>query len=331
LWFLFAFNSFPQKTDIVVLNNGDKITGEIKYLKVGILTYSTDNMETINIQWEKIKSIYTKNIYMVELQDGRIYFGSIEPSDEDGMLVVKGVTIETKLFMEYIARINRIKESFWDILDGYIKLGFSFTKASKVGQLIFGGNAKYRTKLNLFELNLNSSITTTESTQTSSKQDLSFGYQHNLESTWFAAGLASLESNTELGIKLRSSLGGGIGNNFLQLENQWMYTLAGISFNRESKFDQSDPTFNIEGLLNAQYQFFKYDHPKASLLTYINILPGLTDFGRIRFNYNTQLSWEIFLDFYWDLTFYVEYDNKPQSENAAETDYSIDTSIKFEF
>jgi len=324
-------NLFAQKTDVVILNNGDKITGELKYMTVGILTYKTDNMETVNIQWDKIKSIYTKNFYEVELQDGRIYFGSIEPADEEGMLTVKGVTLDTRLFMKYIVRMNRIKESFWDILDGYIKIGFSFTKASKIGQFSLGGKAKYRTKTNYSELTLNSVITTTASEPVSEKQDLTYTYQHNLEGKWFAAGLASLESNTELGIKLRTSLGGGVGNNFLQSQNEWMYTLIGISVNRESKFDQSDPTYNVEGLVNAQYQLFKYDHPKANLFTYINLLPSLTDIGRFRLNYNAQLSWEIFLDFYWDLTFYIEYDNKPQSENAAQTDYRIDTSIKFEF
>jgi hypothetical protein len=323
--------SLAQSTDVVILNNGDKITGEIKYLQVGILTFKTDNMETINIQWDKIRSLETKNFYELELQDGRQYFGSIEPSDEEGMIVVKGVTLDSKLFMKYIVRINRIKESFWDILDGYIKFGFSFTKASEIGELSFGVNAKYRTKINYSELNLNSVLTTTSYEPTSRKQDITYSFQHNLEYQWFGAGLVSLEENTELGIKLRASLGGGIGGNFIQSAHHWLYSLAGLSVNRELKTDNTAGTTNLEGLINAQYQLFKYDHPKANLLTYIYLFPGLSDLGRFRLNYNIQLSWEIFLDFYWDLTFYFEYDNSPQTESATQSDYRIDTSIKFEF
>lgn len=328
---LFNIASFAQKTDVVTLLNGDKITGEVKYLRVGILTYSTDNMETVSIQWNKIKSISTQNFFEVEVADGRVFFGSIAPSDDQGMMTIKGVTIDHNLFMKYIVRINRIKESFWDIIDGYIKFGFSFTKASQIGQISLGGNAKYRTKINVSELSLNSIITTTEKEPTSSKNDLSFTYQHNLKYEWFAAGIASLQENSELGIKLRTSLGGGIGNNFLQSQNQWLYTLAGLSINREAKTNQTEATFNVEGLINAQYQLFKYDHPKANLLTYIYVFPSLSDLGRYRFNYNAQLSWEIFIDFYWDLTFYYEYDNEPQSENSSHSDYRIDTSIKYEF
>jgi hypothetical protein len=329
--FLFNINSFSQKTDVVIIKNGDKITGEVKYLKVGILTYKTDNMETISIQWDKIKSIETKNFFEVEVADGRVFFGSIAPSDEEGMMIVKGVTLDHDLFMKYVVRINRIKESFWDILDGYIKLGFSFTKASQVGQISLGGNAKYRTKIYYSELSLNSVITTTEKEPTSSKNDLSFSYQLNLANEWFAAGIASLQENSELGIKLRTSLGAGIGNNLIQSQKQWLYTLAGISVNREIKTDQSEPTYNVEGLINAQYQLFKYDHPKANLLTYIYVYPSLSDLGRYRFNYNVEVSWEIFLDFYWDLTFYFEYDNSPQTGSSSQSDYRIDTSIKFEF
>ena len=331
LFILPGISSFAQKTDVVILNNGDKLTGEVKYLKVGILTYKTDNMETVSIQWDKIKSINTKNFFEVELVDGRVYFGSLEPSGEEGMLAVKGVTLETKLFLKYIVRINRIKESFWDIIEGSVKFGFSFTKASNIGQISLGGNAKYRTKINVSELALSSVITTTDKEPTSSKNDLSFSYQHNLRYEWFAAGIAALQENSELGIKLRSSIGGGIGNNFIQSDNQWMYSLVGVSINRESKIDQSEPTFNIEGLINAQYQFFKYEHPKATLLTYVYVFPSLSDLGRFRFNYNAELSWEMVLDFYWDLTFYFEYDNQPQSENAAQSDYRIDTSIKYIF
>jgi len=327
----FSFISFAQKTDVVILKNGDKLTGEVKYLRVGILTYKTDNMETVEIQWNKIKSIETKNFFEVEVADGRVYFGSIDPSVDEEMMTVKGVTLDHNLFMKYVVRINRIKESFWDIIEGSIKFGFSFTKASNIGQLSLGGNAKYRTKINVSELAVNSVITTTEKEPTSSKNDLSFSYQHNLQYQWFAAGIASLQENSELGIKLRASLGGGVGNNFIQTQNQWLYTLAGLSVNREAKSDQTETINNVEGLLNAQYQFFKYDHPKATFLTYIYVFPSLSNLGRFRFNYNIELSWEMVLDFYWDLTFYFEYDNQPQSENASQSDYNIQTSLKYIF
>ena len=43
-----------QKTDIVTLHNGDKLTGEIKELDHAKLKYSTDDISTIYIEWAKI-------------------------------------------------------------------------------------------------------------------------------------------------------------------------------------------------------------------------------------------------------------------------------------
>ena len=43
---------FPQKTDVITLKNGDKITGELKELQTGLLELSTDNMSTIYIEWD---------------------------------------------------------------------------------------------------------------------------------------------------------------------------------------------------------------------------------------------------------------------------------------
>ena len=325
------YSLLAQRTDVVILKNGDKITGEVKYMRVGILTYKTDNMETIEIQWNKIKSITTKNFFEIEVADGRVFFGSIAPGEDEDRMTVKGVTMDHNLFMKYIVRINRIKETFWDIIEGSVKLGFSFTKASNIGQVSLGGNAKYRTKINVTELALNSVFTTSDEELTSSKNDLSFSYQHNLKDEWFGAGIASLQENSELGIKLRTSVGGGLGNNFIQSQNQWLFTLAGLSVNREAKTDQTEAIYNLEAIISAQYQFFKYEHPKATFLTYTNIFPSLSNLGRFRFNYNAELSWEMVIDFYWDLTFYFEYDNQPQSEDASKSDYRIETSLKYVF
>ena len=43
-----------DKTDLVVLRNGDRISGDIVSLEYGILTLKTDNMSTLNIEWPAV-------------------------------------------------------------------------------------------------------------------------------------------------------------------------------------------------------------------------------------------------------------------------------------
>ena len=326
---IFSVNTFAQREDIVVMQNGDHITGEIKRLEVGILTFKTDDMETISIKWDKVKSVQTKNIFEIELQDGRVYYGSILPGEIEESLIIKGVTAETRLFMPYIVKITRIRETFWEILDGYIRLGASFTKASGVGQLSFGFNGNYRTKKFYTELTANSVITTTNAEQTSRKQDINLSYRRFLENKWFWGGLLGAEENTELGIQLRTTIGGGVGNIFLQTNLNWFYGLAGLTVNREWFIDSTEAVNNIEALINGQYRLFVYDHPKIGLATSLNLFPSITNFGRVRSDFNVDLDWEIIIDLYWVLSFYFNYDSKPTS-TASKTDYRFETSFKYE-
>ncbi|MEJ2104293.1 MAG: DUF481 domain-containing protein, partial [Ignavibacteriaceae bacterium] len=231
-FFLLAnFYALAQRTDVVTLLNGDKITGEIKLLQTGLLNFKTDNMGTINIEWIKIDKIRSDKNFEVELDDGRTYYGYIEPGSIEGTLLVKRDSTDVRLFMKYIVKITRIKESFWDILSGYVQLGFSFTKASQIGQLSFGLSGKYRTINHYTELNANSIITTTKKEPTSRKEDISLTYNRFLKSRWFWAGIVGAEENTELGLKLRTSLGGGGGLNVIQTNKELLSTLAGFSIN----------------------------------------------------------------------------------------------------
>jgi len=329
IFLLQSHSALAQKTDIVVLLNGDKMTGEIKSLQTGLLNFKTDNMGTVKIEWIKIDKIWTDKIYEIELVNGRTYYGTIEPDSIKGKLLVKEVSKDTRLFIKDIVKITRIKESFWDILNGYVQLGFSFTRASQIAQLSLGFNGKYRTKAFFAELNANSVITTTKAERTSRKQDIFLTYYRFLENRWFWAGLIGAEENTELGIQLRTSLGGGGGLDIIQTNRNVLSTLLGVSLNREWYTDSTEAKNNIEGLVSGNYELFIYDRPKVHFQTSVKIFPGLTDFGRVRSNLESSLDWEIFLDFYWALSFYLTYDNKPAS-TGSETDYRFETSIRYE-
>lgn len=312
------------------MNNGDYITGEVKKLEFGILNFKTDDMGTLKIQWEKVMHVISKDYFEVELQDGRVFYGSLDTTYSRRQMFVKGYNMEKTIFRVYVVSITPLKETFWDILDGHVRLGISFTKASQIGQLSFGLNGKYRTKIFYTELNANSVITTTGNQPTSRKQDIYITYRRFMEAKLFYAGFAGAEENTELGIQLRAMLGGGFGSNFIRDNHHQLLGIAGLTINREWYIDSTEATNNIEALFNGQYQIFIYDAPKVSLNTSLNILPSVTNFGRIRSTVDVDLDWEIFIDFYWVLSFYFSYDNKPTT-TASQTDYRIETSFKYEF
>ena len=77
-----------QKADTVVLRNGDRIVGEIKYVDRGALSYKTDDMATLTIKWDKIRRIISYRYFEVEVGTGEIYYGQLLAGSQDSQVVV---------------------------------------------------------------------------------------------------------------------------------------------------------------------------------------------------------------------------------------------------
>ena len=81
-----------DKTDLVVLVNGNQLNGEIKSLEHGLLALSTDSMGTVRIEWDDITITESRYYFELELFDGTRYYGSIKGGTEPGqVLLVRGV------------------------------------------------------------------------------------------------------------------------------------------------------------------------------------------------------------------------------------------------
>jgi hypothetical protein len=63
-----------QKTDVVTMPNGDKITGEVQSLSRGKLDYKTDDLGRLSIEWTKVARIVSRHLFDIEVSDGRSYW-----------------------------------------------------------------------------------------------------------------------------------------------------------------------------------------------------------------------------------------------------------------
>ena len=60
LLLLMPLVGMAEKTDIVILKNGDKITGEVKRVGGGLLEFKTDTMDTVYIEWRFIAQVISQ-------------------------------------------------------------------------------------------------------------------------------------------------------------------------------------------------------------------------------------------------------------------------------
>ena len=76
-----------DRTDIIYMQNGDRITGEIKKLERGRLEYKTDDMKTLEVEWLKIDFIQSVHVFDMESVSGHRAHGQLvfpEPAGGPG-------------------------------------------------------------------------------------------------------------------------------------------------------------------------------------------------------------------------------------------------------
>jgi hypothetical protein len=120
-----------DKTDVIFMSNGDRLTGEIKQLEHGKLVLSTDAMGQILIEWDDIATIDSSFDFQFERTDGTRVTGTVAKSPAAKKIVLTNGEQTIEFAHENIVRISQIEDSFWERLKGSFSFGYSFTKASK--------------------------------------------------------------------------------------------------------------------------------------------------------------------------------------------------------
>jgi hypothetical protein len=67
-----------EKSDVIVLKNGDRLTCEIQSLAMGVLYVAHDDVDgTMRIQWSKVVRVESSHLFIIKTQDGSFYTGTL--------------------------------------------------------------------------------------------------------------------------------------------------------------------------------------------------------------------------------------------------------------
>ena len=316
-----------------MLDNNDWVTGEIKKLDYAKLTYSTDAAGTIQIKWDQIYQIKSDKFFEIILSEGEKYFGSLGftvGNDKYKMLVIT-TDDSVEVDMNLIVEITPIKNRFWTRIDGSLDMGFSYTKASDVKQWNSSLQLSYRSTKSLTSISGGSIMVNQPGLESTSKQDLGLSFRRFIKGEFAYTGFTSLQQNSELGIELRSAVGGGMSKSWIKSNLSRLISTGGVIVNRENTYESTELTTNLEGLIRLEYQIFRYRDPEIYITASGDLFPSFTVRGRYRTDVNLQFKYEFFKDFFFGLTFYHNYDSKPPEGANSGMDWGATTSIGWTF
>lgn len=322
-----------QKTDVIVMLNGDRVTGEIKSLDRGMLTYKTDDMGTLSVKWDKVVQVTSRSFFEVERQSGEKYFGDLSPGLESRQVVVAVREFSDTLDMATIIRIFPIEASFVQRLHGYADLGFTFQRANRNTQLTVGTQVRYRGRKWASTFQLESYLQSTQTQEaTVTRNNASLSAQRFLARKWSGVGKFSLEQDTELQLARRTVLQGGAGLFVLQSNRVIMQTSGGLTWTNEQFSNTQDATNSSELFFTGDVSYFRLDSPKTDLRATLSVFPSLTESERVRLNFDGRVSHEIFKDVTVALTVFYNFDSRPPtSEPTAKENLGTKVSVGYTF
>jgi putative salt-induced outer membrane protein YdiY len=337
-----SFPALADKTDIIVLRNGDRVTGEIKKMERAQLKVSTDSMGTIYIEWKDVVRVTSKELYVIEMQDGSRVQGTLAENDAEGELLLRrsaaagesgtGPGEDQPVIMANAVWVEPLKvnEAIIKRWDGSVSAGFDSTKANNDTSLSASFEARRRAEESIIGFSGSVYSRSQDGVEDSLRADLRGIYRGLLEERWFWAGLGAFERNDELGIDLRTLGGAGYGRFLVQTGRTLWSMTGGVAVVNEQLAGDEDAQTSLEAFFNTDYEFFTYDTPKTTLTTSLTVFPSLTESGRVRSQLDFALRRELITDLFVEISVYDSYDSKPPEE-GEKNDYGIVTSLGYTF
>ncbi len=334
MWLSLALAAAPafgaKKTDVVVLKNGDHLTGEVQQLERGRLSLKTDDLGTVEIEWDKVASVAAAAPFDVDDLGGNRYMGSLVPGPVAGQLLIVWLDRTETVDLLAVVRMRRLSKSFWQRLDGSLDVGASYTSASELFKLDLAATLGVERPGYGVSADASATITSQPGVDDTRRSVLSLSYARRFENRWVAVAKAQVEQNRELGFDLRSSVAAGAGRYLVQSRQNRFLAGLGLSVNRERPVE-GETTTNVEATALLNYDRFSYDFPKVDVSIVVGGFASLTDGGRYRVEADVRLKRELVKDFYATLRGYESYDSRPATAGALRNDYGVTFALGWSF
>jgi hypothetical protein len=338
LWGLALPLSARQKTDVIIMNNGDKITCEIKSLQSNTLYVSVDYiLNTISVDWTKVDHVESKQLFLVRTQDGTVYQGTISTPKTLGerpkeIEVLEVSEKKVSLGREQVVQVSETSTKFWERFNAQVGSGYSFTKGNESSQYNLSTEVNYVEERWTAGMNYSSNLSSSVGSSTSTRNDLTLSAKRLLRwKHWYYTGIGDFLQSSTQGIRLQSTLGGGMGR-YIKNTGSTSFTVYGgfawqqINYNQQLIAAKTQHV--TSALIGTNLDLFQFD--RTTLQVKANLLPALSEPGRFNFSLNSTYYVKLWGKLNWNFTLYDNWDSHPPPGFAG-SDYGATSGLSISF
>lgn len=325
-----------RKDDVVVLHNGDRMTGEVKSLDHGILSFKADYMaEAVRLDWKRVARVESKDYFIITLTSGNLYTGLLElaaPDRDAGEnFVIRADKGTVKVSQDEVISVLPTEGKFHQQLNGKIDYGFGYTSGNSQYQSNLSASTNYRRGKHYFAASTNITLNGQTDSDRTARYSVDFGYRRLFRGNWFAATILEFLRSEQQSLDLRATAGGLLGRSVVVTDRTNLSIGAGMVVSRERynpALGVEPRSTNVEALVGMD--FFTFRFKTTDISTRVMVYPNVTEPGRVRLGMDSSLRIEIFKDFYWGLTLYENFDSRPPV-NFKRNDLGVNTSFGWKF
>ena len=326
-----------DKTDILVMRNGDRITCEVKGLDAGVLYVSIDYVDgTTSVDWRKVARLESKQLFVVKTEDGSVYTGELrtEEAGANRPVQIKVLLAEQEEVVNrsQVVQIVATSDKFWERFNGDVSFGTTYSKGNESTQYSLASNALYVRERWNGGASFDSILSSNSGSNTVTRNSVTLNTFHLLPpKNWFYGGVGGFLQSSEQGIALQTIVGGGVGRYVKNTNRATIQLLGGLAWQDTSYVQSKVPVGQentVAALLYANVSFFKFS--KTNLNATAAVLPALSDPGRVRINTNATYYIKIFSDLKWNVSFYGNWDNQPPPGFSG-SDYGTSSGLSWTF
>lgn len=327
-----------EKSDVLVMRNGDRLTCEIVGLSADVLFVKLDYaLGTISIDWFKVDHLESQQLFVVKTADGNVYTGTLSMPKTEGARPVSLEVLESsgekvELPQVNVAKIDQGFQSFWHRFNGSVGLGAIYNKGNDSTQYSLSTDVDYPRERWAASVSFDSTLSSSKGTSASSRNQVDSSAYHLMGwNNWYYKGAADFLQSSEQGIDLQSTFAGGIGR-YLKNTNHVKITLTGGAAYQRISYTQSivaAPSENVTSAwISGQVKLFQFD--KTNLTVTASLLPAVSDLGRVHFNINSSYYIKIWSKFNFNISFYGNWDTRPPTTFSG-SDYGTSMGLSWTF
>jgi len=323
-----------ESTDVIIMKNGDHLTGEIKGLNAGVLYMSMKYiLGTSSVQWSDVVRLESKQLFLVKTEDGSVYTGTLNttdtPSGRPMEIAVAERSGKEVLNSARIVEMDTTSSKFLHRFNGNINTGTIYSKGNQSTQYSLGSQVNYPRERWAAEASFNSTLSSSTGATASTRNQVDVDAFRLLRwDNWFYEGLGSFLQSSEQGIVRQTTFGGGVGR-YLKNSNAARVSVVGGFVGQNTIYQQSIVSQNLgSGLIAANLQFFRFNKTNGSLQA--TLMPVVSEPGRVKFNMNASYYIKLTGNLSWNTSFYGNWDNQPPN-GLSGSDYGSSSGLSWTF